>query len=132
MRGARAASSLRRTLVQLEQGGEGPIKGIGCWRRSDEVRGETDFVRLGSLAEESKLTTYMYKRYVDDAANATEAISPGTRSLLVQGELRNPPGNYQESWKFPGTLKISRGPGFFQALEISREPGIFQVCAVIL
>ena len=25
------------------------------------------------------MTTYMYKRYVDDAANATEAISPGTR-----------------------------------------------------
>ena len=53
-------------------------------------------------------------------------------ALLVQCELRNPPGNYQESWKFPGTLKISRGPGFFQALEISREPGIFQVCACIL
>ena len=53
-------------------------------------------------------------------------------TLLVQCELRNPPGNYQESWKFPGTLKISRGPGFFQALEISREPGIFQVCACIL
>lgn len=53
-------------------------------------------------------------------------------ALLVQCELRNPPGNYQESWKFPGTLKISRGPGFFQALEISREPGIFQMCECIL
>ena len=32
-----------------------------------------------ALAEESKLTTYMYKRYVDDTVNAMAAISPGTR-----------------------------------------------------
>ena len=48
------------------------------------------------------------------------------KPLLVQGELRYPPGNFQETWKFPGVLEKSRGPGFFQVLEISRTPGNFQ------
>ena len=48
-------------------------------------------------------------------------------SLLVQCEIRHPPRNFQEAWKFPGVLEISRGPGFFQALEIFRAPENFQV-----
>ena len=32
-----------------------------------------------AMLEENKLTNYMYKRYVDDTANAMAAISPGTR-----------------------------------------------------
>ena len=31
-----------------------------------------------AMLEENKLTNYMYKRYVDDTANAMAAISPGT------------------------------------------------------
>ena len=48
-------------------------------------------------------------------------------SLLVQCEIRDPPGNFQETLKFPGALEISRGPGFFQVLEIFRAPENFQV-----
>ena len=40
-----------------------------------------------ALAEESKLTTYMYKRFVDDTANAMEAISPGTRWGEEEGRM---------------------------------------------
>ena len=43
-------------------------------------------------------------------------------SLLVRSEIRDPPGNFQETLKFPGALEISRGPGFFQVLEIFRPP----------
>ena len=32
-----------------------------------------------AMLEENKLTNYMYKRYVDDTANAMAALSPGTR-----------------------------------------------------
>ena len=58
----------------------------------------------------------------------------GRHALLVQGELRYPPGNFQETWKFPGVLEKSRGPGFFQVLEISRTPGNFQgsMCIIYL
>ena len=48
-------------------------------------------------------------------------------SLLVRSEIRDPPGNFQETLKFPGALEISRGPGFFQVLEIFRPPWNFQV-----
>ena len=47
--------------------------------------------------------------------------------LLVRCEIRDPPGNFQETLKFPGALEISRGPGFFQVLEIFRAPENFQV-----
>ena len=40
-----------------------------------------------TLAEENKLTTYMYKRFVDDTANAMEAISPGTRWGEEEGRM---------------------------------------------
>ena len=48
-------------------------------------------------------------------------------ALLVRSEIRDPPGNFQETLKFPGALEISRGPGFFQVLEIFRPPWNFQV-----
>ena len=47
-------------------------------------------------------------------------------TLLVQCEIRYPPGIFQETWKIPGALEKYSGPGFFQVLEISRTPGNFQ------
>ena len=61
----------------------GQLKGLGVGE--DLTRSVARLILLDwdlkfiALAEESKLTTYMYKRYVDDTANAMEAISPGTR-----------------------------------------------------
>ena len=46
---------------------------------------------------------------------------------IVNSATVCPTWNKVPPWKFPGDLKISRGPGFFQVLEIFRAPENFQV-----
>ena len=44
-----------------------------------------------------------------------------TLPLLVQGELRYPPENFQDTWNFPGAPGNLQGPWIFAG------PGYFQV-----
>ena len=65
-------------------------------------------LKFTTLAEENRLTTYMYKRFVDDTANAMVALSPGTRWGEEEGRMVMLPHLVEEDLEVEPDLRTMR------------------------